>query len=260
MPNSWATNRCLRSFDHKKIPKIEEFILNIDCDEFLYVEGTTEFNNLPKKLLQTTNRNSLKWTMVANSSAINPSSYGFHTNIGKDLARTASIIGMPTVHRFNVSEIKEAGLNTNNQNCKVRLAHHWGRTFRDTLIKVCYQQKKLSNAKNSDFTCIDDFISRHELPRRFRYMACLEEATKNIDITFTNHQDLYDLEEEEVLLSSHAKPAQIERLYQIYQEYRQLISNRGQDYVRACIGDMGSNDACKKLVSLQDLANKKTDK
>jgi hypothetical protein len=91
-------------------------------------------------------------------------------------------------------------------------------------------------------------------------MACLEEATKNIDITFTNHQDLYDLEEEEVLLSCHAKPAQIERFYQIYQEYRQLISNRGQDYVRACIGDMGSNDACKKLVSLQDLANKKTDK
>ena len=43
MPNSWATNRCLRSFDHKKIPKIEEFILNIDCDELLFVEGEQHF-------------------------------------------------------------------------------------------------------------------------------------------------------------------------------------------------------------------------
>ena len=255
MPHSWQTNRCLRSFDHRQIPNIQEFILNVDCDEFLYIENNAEVIDLPKKMLANTNRINLKWTMVANSSALNPSCYGFHFNIGKDLARTNSITGMPNVHSFSVSEFKRLDSSPNNHNLNVRLAHHWGRTFRDTLIKICYQQKKLSNAKNSDFTCIYDFISLHELPRRFRYMAFLEESTKNIDIRNTNHQNFYDLEEEELLLSSYATTGQIEKLLEIYKEYRQLISNRGQDYIRNCISNSGANDACKNLISLQELAS-----
>ena len=142
--------------------------------------------------------------MVANSSALNPSCYGFHFNIGKDLARTNSITGMPNVHSFSVSEFKRLDSSPNNHNLNVRLAHHWGRTFRDTLIKICYQQKKLSNAKILTLL-VSMTLLAHELPRRFRYMAFLEESTKNIDIRNTNHQNFYDLEEEELLLSSYAK-------------------------------------------------------
>ena len=85
-------------------------------------------------------------------------------------------------------------------------------------------------------------------------MAFLEESTKNIDIRNTNHQNFYDLDEEELLLSSYATTTQIEKLLEIYKEYRQLISNRGQDYIRNCISNSGANDACKKLISLQELA------
>ena len=157
---------------------------------------------------------------------------------------------MKNLHVFSTEAVE--GIDNGDVNSEIGLAHHWGRTFNDTLLKICYQRKKLLGPKNDDFNTIEDFLIRHELPKRFRFMACIEATERSIDLSTTNHQALYDLDLEDDLLRPYATQMQIKELHKLYDEYLERIIEQGQDFVRNYTYT-GVNKACREIISLESL-------
>lgn len=262
MPTGLSTNKCLRKIQPADIPEAGKWTLNVDSDEFIIlkkqsVSGSSAgevrlFSDLIPNIYDRIN---LKWVMSANSSSI--SSRGTQWNIGKDMALTQHILSLPDVHTFTTSNpTQKSPTHKFEINFPLCIAHHWGRTIEDTLIKIGYQKEKLNNPKNNDFNSIDEFLKTDELPTRLRFMAFLDSLPKDIDITASNHQQFYDLEAQEMLVSKIATKKQLAKIKDLYNEYVQrAVENYDNifcQFVRKTV-----NDSCRKIPSLAALRTAK---
>ena len=249
-------NRALIRLNPKLIKNQTEFILNVDCDEFLFTknqephDGQKKFNM--HEFMKNKSRAHLKWVMTTNSTTTTPSQFGYQMGFGKDIAKSDLITGMKNVHIFKTKE-QEEDHNPYQGEPQIGLAHHWGRTLNDTLLKLCYQRERHpDNPKNNDFNALESFLINQELPKRFRYMAFIEAREKTINISTTNHQDLYDLDCEDCLLNPYASKEQINLLQKLYNEYLERIKQRGQAYIQKHTKG-GVNNTIETIISLQDL-------
>ena len=253
MSNDMSANACLRSVDYKNIPNISEYILNVDCDEFICCPGKAYFDYSMSDIINNKNRINFKWIISSSSSQKEPITHGFYKGIGKDIARTSAIIEMENVHSFKVSPAQNTFQNDIKNLPSLHLAHHWGRTFKDTIIKTCHQKAKLKNPKNRDFTSYEDFICRQELPARLLYVAHLEETGTDVDISSANYHHLYDLEEENLLIRPYATSIQIKQLFGLYQAYRSRLSLQGNTFIENSIKKASVNNECRSIISLIEL-------
>ena len=256
LPEELNCDRALIELDLQKIKHLTEFVLNVDCDELLFVQNQKSFNNKDKvnmrEFMKGKSRYHLKWVMTTFSGTTPPSQFGYQMGYGKDIARSDLITGMENVHKFTTEETSSKD-SPHAYDLQIGLAHHWGRTFNDTLLKICYQRERLpGNPKNNDFNTIESFLTEQELPKRFRYMAFIEAREKTIDVSTTNNQKLYDLNCEESLLMPYATPKQTKELKILYREYLERITMRGQAFIQMHT-DTGVNKAIQNIISLQDL-------
>ena len=83
-------------------------------------------------------------------------------------------------------------------------------------------------------------------------MAFIEAREKTINISTTNHQDLYDLDCEDCLLNPYTSKEQINLLQKLYNEYLERIKQKGQAYIQKHTKG-GVNNAIETIISLQDL-------
>ncbi|MCP9889365.1 glycosyltransferase family 2 protein [Cyanobium sp. ATX 6A2] len=249
IPHERSTNACLKRTNFKAIPNIGTWVLNVDADEFIFSKKGENGEKLFSSLIPGRfDRFNIKWVMAANMGSTNQ--LGVQWGIGKDYALSRNIISMPNVHHFDTKRSSyfspSLRLETNSD---LGLAHHWGRTFEDTLIKMSYQRKMLNNPKNSDFISIEAFLQESELPRRLRFMAFLESLEGSIDISQTMHHDLYDIDAQHALLDPIASAKQISQLKEIYLEYIVLARARHNEVFKSFVG-RGVNASCEKLPSL----------
>lgn len=260
MPENLGTNQCLRKINLKKIPNAAKWTLNVDSDEFIFLKKHAHSDHKKVKLFsdlvpRSFDRINLKWVMVAfgSKSSIRK---GIQWNIGKDIAITKNIIDLPNVHIFNtLNPSQESPTHKFEINFPVGIAHHWGRSIEDTLIKIGFQKEKLKNAKNNDFTSIDEFLSANELPARLRFMAFLESLPANIDIAESDHKQLYDLEAEEKLVSTVANKEQLKKTKILYQEYVERARDNYDGLFKSFVGKT-VNDSCKKMPKLSELLSR----
>ena len=178
---------------------------------------------------------------------------GVQWNIGKDMALTKNIIDFYNVHVFNTLNPSKGSLTDRFQlNFPIGIAHHWGRSIEDVLIKICYQKKMLNSPKNKDFTSIDDFLSVNELPVRLRFMAFLESIPADIDISATDHRQLYDLEAQEKLVSKVANNQQLAKIKSLYQEYVEKARDNYDSIFKHFVCQP-ANSTCRIIPRLSEL-------
>lgn len=236
LPSELDCNQALVGLNPTLIKNQTEFVLIIDCDEFLFAKTQEPHDDKNKfnmrELLKGKSRAHFKWVMTTNSKTTTPCQFGYQMGYGKDIAKSDLITGIKSVHKFETKGQPE-DVNPNKEKLQIGLAHHWGRTFKDTLLKICYQRERYpGNPKNNDFNTLERFLAEQELPKRFRYMAFIEAREKTINISSTNHQHLYNFDQEEELLNPYANRKQINELRKLYDEYIERIKLRGQTFIQ----------------------------
>ena len=257
MPDELPTNSCLSKVNLNSVESRARWILNVDADEFIFLKENNAFAKKEYKLFSDyipsfCDRINLKWVMSPCSTTL-WSGKGVQWNIGKDMALIQNIIDFADVHVFNTLNPSQESLkNRFERNFPIGIAHHWGRSVEDVLIKISHQKKRLKNPKNRDFTTVDDFLSINELPVRLRFMAFLESLPADIDISATDHKQLYNLEAQEKLVSKVASNQQLKKIKLLYREYVEKARDNYDSIFKHFVFE-AVNSTCKIIPRLSEL-------
>lgn len=219
----------LKKINFKTLGCKTEFLLHVDIDELLI---------LPNELSEETfsvDSFFIPWVILCNTDNSIPKKTGSYINIFKHMARTSLISGFKNPHEFIVSKLSRKGLplvHLTQENCfskNIYIVHHWSRSFSDVLIKITLQMftKSFKNddvSSNNPHNSLQVFLENREIPKRLRYLAYLDTISGDVDITLSNHQDLYNLEEERRLISLSCSTNQFVEIHKLFVEYRSFVS------------------------------------
>jgi len=153
----------------------EDYLLNVDIDEFMYLKYKDKFYDKIQDFIKENqyDKYHFDWIMVVND-GISKNTEGFvKKKMGKTMIKVKNGIEKITCHDF---ELK-------NKNIKIfydemYIIHYWGRTFEDIIIKcLC---GKLSDKKRTNLKEMVDEIYKKRLPVRFKMLALLSKVKKDI--------------------------------------------------------------------------------
>lgn len=193
---------------------VEDYVLNVDIDEFLEIDPP----DLQALLLRTpANYYNFRWVMVPNDDYLNRFSsnmkLGFLGHTGKYMVKTA-ICRKFTPHAPMLTENTmpvETG----------RLIHYWGRSFKDTVFKCCYQRYR--DAKNSSLQEVHGISQTGVIPKRLKLLALLCRKLRTVSLKHAylsiDHDYERKLELEFQLNSS------LDGIYQRYEHYKSSVTD-----------------------------------
>lgn len=189
----------------------EEYLLNIDADEFLNIYPHTKIQEFIRS--KHVPCFVFRWMINVNDGIlpIDTGVLGFGT---KMMCKT-SLIQKMIDHEIHTKHPVER------TNCGQILLHYWARSFNDILIKSIYGSA-FHDSKSSNLNGVKGSIKNGKLPNRFKMMALLSCCTKKK--TIPNHiHSVIDTDLESKLISGLSK-SEYDRLYSIYQAYRTKIN------------------------------------
>ena len=198
----------------------EDYILNVDVDEFLEVA--------PHETIQ---------DYIAATGCADKYTFGWLLNVNDDLSKnTDAFEGKSAKQMCKRSLIKSIHNHSITPLGKVIeaprvniLIHYWGRTFDDMIIKCIYGAHK--DRKTTSLERMNKDVSNNRIPNRFKMMAVLSRRIKTIHVQdYVTDKINYPLEAE---LAAPFK--QKEKLIELYKKY---MENLDYDQHVAIYGDV----------------------
>lgn len=197
----------------------EDYVINIDIDEFIEIDVPNLHALLSTRPAEYYNFN---WIMVPNDDYRNPGDCdmrrGFDGHTGKFMVRKAlarRINGhFPMLTDSGIAPV-QAG----------RLVHYWGRSFKDTVFKCCYQ--RLGDSKSSSLQEVNRIVQTGILPKRLKLLALLCRKQRTVPL-----QDNYinvDAKCEEMLELQFELGASLDAIHRIYEGYKSLVTTQLMD-------------------------------
>ncbi len=190
---------------------IEDYLLNVDADEFLDVSECGTIQEFIRQNPSPVYR--FQW-LIANDDGICDPQLAFEGITGKQMCLTDLIAGI-NCHDFKLSRKLERGSILT----KYMLTHYWGRSFRDIMIKSV-GQKNLRNAKNGSLEGLRKCRSPNDLPGRFKILATMSRIEKPIRVASLVN---IDGEMENKIVCSQFGEGDEARIFELYQNYRESL-------------------------------------
>jgi hypothetical protein len=193
-----------------------DYLLSIDVDEFVYIDGNKPISLFLKE--RRIDACHMKWVMSPRDfdTPSGPLS-GFIGHIGKRLARTSLVRGVSGPHGFDADPNLRF-----RRDRHLHLVHYWGRSFEDIVIKCMYQM--LLGEKRSSLDEMQALLKVRKLPHRLRVLASLTRHKHDVVLSHSNHK-LFDEELQRELLSS-VSPDFLAELEGVYREYKDSLDYR----------------------------------
>ncbi len=188
----------------------ENYILNVDIDEFLYLKLEDKvYINIQDFIGEHQyEKYKFDWLMVINDGISNKERGFVRPDVGKIMVKTSCGLA-----RFKCHDIFTNKKNLKTFQGNMYVLHYWGRTFNDIVIKCLYG--KLPNNKTTNLDEMNLDVRKKRLPVRFKLMALLSIGKKDIKIpNFVINKIDFNKENELVTVFD-----KIGDLQEIYREY-----------------------------------------
>lgn len=225
-PNNVGARQGWRlSFNPKEINA--NYLLICDFDEYLYLPSNINLKKFIKMLGWPTSI-SIPWIMApVDFEPANQRVNGYLGHTGKQLANVGIIKSIKSEHNFNIK------LRKRNENRVINppgifLVHYWGRTFRDIIIKLIFQN--LGDQKLCGLDQIFECLKNKSLPNRLKMLAGL--CVQQRYMFFPNLLgDNVDLLQEDRIVSEYLSSSQLQKIENIYSEYKTALGKPSSQYV-----------------------------
>jgi len=168
----------------------EDYILNVDVDEFLYLKFKgKQYKTIQEFIIENPfDKYFFDWIMVVNDGCSSKNMGFVKKKMGKVMVKSSNGIKKIICHDVELekTDIREFYDD-------VFVIHYWGRTMEDIIIKCIFG--KMPDKKRTSLEVMIEDINKGILPVRFRLMALLSKAKKDIEIpNFVYDKIRFDIE------------------------------------------------------------------
>lgn len=203
----------------KNIEKIikEEYILNVDIDEFLYLKkGIFDYKFIQDLIKDyPADKYIFDWIMVVNDGICNKESGFIKKKMGKVMVKSSAGISSILCHDIILKK-KDPKIFYDN----IYILHYWGRSMNDIIVKCIYGN--LPDKKTTNLEEIIKNLENNILPVRFKLMALLSKTKKEIRIP--NYvADKIDVKLESQLINRFYLQ---DKLLELYKNYIDKLDNK----------------------------------